>query len=512
MNIARWLLATARRNGSMPALLAGTEVVADYAEFAHRAAEIGERLRSDFGVEAGDRVALYAANRVEYLQCLYGIWWCGAVAVPVNAKLHPQEAAWILGNARAAVVLTDGHWDQALRDELVAADLGSIRLVPLSFGPFSEPGGPLEAPHELPGEALAWLFYTSGTTGRPKGAMLSHDNLVAMSLAYLADVDEASPADAAVYAAPLSHGAGLYNFVHVLRGSRHVVPASAGFDADEVLDLAARLRDVSMFAAPTMVRRLVAAARRRGLAGDGIKTIVYGGGPMYEADIVEAMDVMGDRFVQIYGQGESPMTASTLSRADHDAAHPGRSRHLSSVGVPHSVVDVRIVDAAGSVAPPGQHGEIEIAGPTVMAGYWANDEATRAAFDGRWLRTGDIGYLDRDGYLTLADRSKDVIISGGSNVYPREVEEVLLTHPAIVEAAVIGLPDPEWGEIVVACLVAEPGTDVADAELAEHCASAIARFKLPKRYERLDFLPKNNNGKVVKNDLREQLLATVSAG
>jgi long-chain acyl-CoA synthetase len=301
----------------------------------------------------------------------------------------------------------------------------------------------------------------------------------------------------------MSHGAGLYNFAHVLVGARHVVPASLGFDAAEILALADHWRNVSLFAAPTMVRRLVDHVAATGADCAGVKTIVYGGGPMYLADILRALDVLGDRLVQIYGQGESPMTITALARRHlGDRSHPRYHERIASVGVAHSVVEVLVADADGNALPPGATGEVLVRGETVMRGYWRNAEATAATLRGGWLWTGDVGSLDTDGFLTLKDRSKDVIISGGSNIYPREVEEVLLRHAGVAEVSVVGRPSPEWGEEVVAFVVRRPGADAPAHELDRLCLDHIARFKRPKDYVYVEALPKNNYGKVLKTELR----------
>lgn len=278
---------------------------------------------------------------------------------------------------------------------------------------------PLAAPVPMLSQDMAWLFYTSGTTGKPKGVMLSCANLQAMTFCYFVDVDEVLTKDAILYAAPMSHGAGLYNFMHVLRGARHVVPDSGGFDPEEILSLAPRLGNVSMFAAPTMVRRLIDIAKASGLSGDGIKTIVYGGGPMYLADIMEAVEVMGPRFVQIYGQGESPMTITSLSRElVVDRNHPRWRARLASVGTAQSCVSVRVADEAGRELPPGEIGEVLVQGVPLMLGYWKDAAATAGTIKDGWLWTGDMGAMDEDGFLTLHDRSKDVIISGGTIFTP----------------------------------------------------------------------------------------------
>ena len=503
MNIALWLESAARSSPSAPALLDGTTVVATYEQFAGRAASIAAALQDRHGIEPGDRVAVFMPNRTDYLECLYAIWWAGAVAVPVNAKLHGREAAWILHHAEAKLAFVTAKTAAALTEAvelpagvvLVDVDARAFQGMRAAVSPAS--------PASRSAHDLAWLFYTSGTTGRPKGAMLSHGNLVAMSLSYLADVDTVTADDAALYAAPLSHGAGLYNFIHVRLGARHVVPPSQGFDPAEIFALSLALKNVSMFAAPTMVRRLVEEARASGATGEGIKTIVYGGGPMYLADVRDALSVLGTRFVQIYGQGESPMTITALGRRWHVAT----DSRLGTVGRAHSVVEVRIADDNGEPLPTGANGEIEVRGLTVMAGYWRDPEATAKSLRDGWLRTGDIGRLDADGFLTLTDRSKDVIISGGANIYPREVEEVLLQHPAVQEASVIGESDGEWGEVVVACVVMRPEVEVTDEAIDAHCLASIARFKRPKRYIRLAELPKNSYGKVLKVALREMVAA-----
>ena len=504
MNIAHWLEATARLHPAAPALLTGARVDADYAAFARRVASLARMLTNERDVAPGDRIALFMGNATRYLEALYAIWWAGAVAVPINAKLHAREAAYIVDHAQARLIFTDaGHAATlAQADDAFAPDLVRLRVDDPAFEA-ARAGEGSDRPCPRAESDLAWLFYTSGTTGKPKGVMLTHGNLVAMSLCYPLDVDPPSRDDAALYAAPMSHGAGMYNFVHVRVGARHVVPESGGFDGDEILDLAGALRNVSMFAAPTMVRRLVEAAKARGEDGDGIKTVVYGGGPMYLADIEAAMRVMGPRFIQIYGQGESPMTITALSRDWHaDIAHARYRQRLASVGVAQSAVEVRVTGVDGTPLPAEEAGEIEVKGATVMAGYWRNPQATAETIRDGWLRTGDVGRLDEDGFLTLSDRSKDVIISGGTNIYPREVEEALLTHPSVAEVSVVGAPDPEWGEIVVACVTLAPGARLDRAALDAHCLQNIARFKRPKLYLDLAELPKNNYGKVLKTELR----------
>lgn len=500
MNMARWLERTARMMGTKPALLLGTTVRSDYVTFARRAAGLAAHL-AGVGIAPGDRVGIFAKNVPDYLTCLFAIWHAGAVAVPVNAKLHPKEADWILSDAEAKLCFVTAALGEGL------AGVSDLPLMSIDSAEL-EAACAADEKDLVPREAgdLAWLFYTSGTTGKPKGVQITHGMLAATSLCYPVDVDPVRPEDAALYAAPMSHGAGIYAPIHVRMGAAHIVPESGGFEADEVLDLSEAHGAASMFMAPTMVRRLTDAAKAAGRRGAGIKTIVYGGGPMYRADIEEAVDWFGPKFVQIYGQGECPMAISALSRAEvADRTHPRWGERLGSVGRAQSLVEIAISDGSGGFLPPGEAGEIMVRGAPVMPGYWHNESASRKTIVDGWLMTGDVGRLDEDGYLTLADRTKDVIISGGTNIYPREVEEVLLTHPDVHEVSVVGRPSAEWGEDVVAFVVAVPGRTLDPSALDAHCLDQMARFKRPKEYIALPELPKNNYGKVLKTQLRERL-------
>ncbi|MBY6055726.1 class I adenylate-forming enzyme family protein [Leisingera daeponensis] len=495
MNVAEWLARMAAAEGARPALYLGREPVADYAGFHARAASVAGWLQAQ-GITPGDRVGIFMKNCPDYLIALYAIWYAGAAAVPINAKLHGKEAEFILENSGAGLVFTSPGLTEAVEDtnaKVRCVDItGTEYADALQADPVAEPAS------RQPGD-LAWLFYTSGTTGRPKGVMITHRMLMNMAIAYFADVDQVGAEDHALYAAPMSHGAGIYAIQHVLAGARHVCPVSGGFDEAEIFDLAAHFGRVHMFAAPTMVTRMTAEAKRLGRKGEGLRTVVYAGGPMYVADIVEAVEHFGPVFVQVYGQGECPMAITALPRHDvQDRAHPRWRERLASVGRAQSVVEVRIGTPEGAFLPAGSHGEIMVRGDAVMPGYWDNPEATAGALINGWLMTGDMGVLDADGYLTLQDRSKDMIITGGSNVYPREVEEVLLMHPQVREVSVVGRPHADWGEEVVAFVVG----DAPEAELDDLCNSRIARFKRPKAYLRIDTLPKNNYGKVLKTELR----------
>jgi acyl-CoA synthetase (AMP-forming)/AMP-acid ligase II len=310
--------------------------------------------------------------------------------------------------------------------------------------------------------------------------VLTHRNLIFMSQCYYADIDRVDERDTHLIAAPVSHGAGLYSLPFVLQGVHQVVLQH--FDVEGILETIGRHPRVSLFAAPTMLIRLVHAGDT---AADltNLRTITYGGGPMYVADLERALEIFGPRLYQLYGQGESPMTIAGLSQRHHaDRAHPGWRRRLASWGYPRTGVLVRVVDGEDRDLPPGAVGEVVTASDCVMSGYWQDPHASADTLRGGWLHTGDLGSLDADGLLILRDRSKDMIISGGSNIYPREIEEIVLHHPDLIEAAVVGRPHPDWGEVVVAFLVprSKRPISIGSASITSPASSARAPIALSK--------------------------------
>lgn len=495
MNIASWLHRAGLAHPARPAVGQGGDVRSSYGELAGRAARLAGALRS-YGLAPGDRVAIAAKNAASYLEMLYGIWHAGLAAVPANARLHGSELGYIVENSGARVCFVS---DQIERELAPHAPKNLERLVVIGSRDYEAMvlADPIALAPRAPDD-LAWLFYTSGTTGPPKGAMLTHRVLAAVSHAYAAEVDAVAPGDALLHAAPMSHGSGLYIMAHVMRLGINVVPASGAFEPDEVFRLFDAWPRASMFGAPTMIKRLVEHGGDCNI--ENIRTIIWGGAPMYVEDALRALDRFGARLAQIYGLGESPMTITTLSREDiADRAHPRWLARLASAGRPYAGVEVMVADGDDRALPPGEAGEVLCRGDVVMRGYWNNAAASAATLRGGWLHTGDIGAFDQDGYLTLMDRSNDLIISGGANIYPREVEEVLLKHEQVREVSVIGRPDREWGESVVAYVVGSAPREALDAL----CLAHIARFKRPKDYVFVDALPKNNYGKILKTALRE---------
>lgn len=508
MNLAVWVERHGRRRPEAPALAGGERVHADWATFATRTAAVAGGLRGDFGLTPDDRVAIVMRNRPEYLEALFAVWHAGLVAVPVNARLHRDEIAFILEHSRTATVVTDAeHADDVETLVGTVASLRTVVVAPSERWERLTASSTVRIVDRRPDDA-AWLFYTSGTTGRPKGATLTHRNLLMMSLSYFADIDPVMPEDSILHAAPISHGSGLYGLPHVARGAVSVVPHSGGADPTEIAALLPHWPGMSFFAAPIMVTRLAGDPALASVDLSHLKTIIYGGAPMYLADLEQALDVFGPRLAQIYGQGETPMTITALSKVDHAKRdHPRWRDRLQSVGLPRTDVEVRVVDDDDNELRTGDLGEVVVRGDVVMAGYWNQPEATAKTLRGGWLHTGDVGSFDDEGYLTLRDRSKDLIISGGMNIYPREVEEVLLRNPGVRAVAVVGKPDSEWGEVVVAFVVAVGASPPSVEDLDRTCLDAIARFKRPKDYRFVDALPTNNYGKVLKRELRERLLA-----
>ena len=503
MNLAALLFDVARRLPDAPAV--SDDIHAwNYRQFADRIERLAGGLCGR-NLQRGDRVMLCMENCAEFLETMFACWTAGFCAVPVNARLHPREVEHIANDSGARLLVATPGLADALASLTQSVETLSD-LVPTgteAYAALVSQGVPMRPVEGAPTDR-AWLFYTSGTTGRPKGAVLSHRNLLFMSHCYYADIDAVDERDTNLHAGPLSHGAGLYALPHLLRGGHQVVLPH--FEVDALLDAVQRHSSVSMFAAPTMLTRLVHAPAVADADLRNLRTIFYGGGPMYVADLERAMQIFGPRLYQLYGQGESPMTITGLTKRMHaDDAHPRWRERLGSCGVPRTGVLVKVVDDRDRELPPGEIGKIVTRSDCVMEGYWENSAATAEALQGGWLHTGDLGSFDEDGFLTLRDRSKDMIISGGSNIYPREIEEVLLHHPDLLEVSVVGRPHPEWGEEVVAFVVARPGTEIAPEALDHLCLDHIARFKRPRHYRFIDELPKNNYGKVLKTELRRLL-------
>jgi len=509
MNIGTLLTKSARSFGEQLAVVHGSQTWT-YSEFNARVNRLANALRT-LGVKPRDHVALLMYNCPQMLEALFASFKAGCGALPINFRLHPDEFAFIIDHSEATVVIASPEFRDALgsaRDRLPHVRhtivLAEAEGVMLDYeDTLARESEQFEDVDVQPSD-VAWLFYTSGTTGQPKGAMLTHRNLLAMTMSFYADMCPADgSANVVLHVAPLSHGSGLYALPNVAKAAAHVFPESRTFDPHAVLRTIERYRVTNFFAAPTMVNRLVDAVAGANIDLSSLKAVIYGGAPMLVEDVVNAIKTLGPSLVQLYGQGEAPMTITYLPRSDHlPDGDTDQLKRLGSVGIARTDVEVAIVDADDGQLPAGDIGEIVTRSDVVMKGYWRNDQATARAMRNGWLHTGDLGYIDEHGYVFLVERSKDMIISGGENIYSREVEEAVIRHPAVREVAVIGVPDPEWGEAVKAVVVTTRDRTVSEAELIAFCKDHIASYKKPKSVEFVDELPKNNYGKILKQDLR----------
>ncbi len=498
MNLASYLRESAKCRPTLAAIKLDSETAYTFEALYRESQKISHWLLSN-GIKAGDRVAVFMPNNTSYLAVLYGILAIGAVAVPINSKLHHKEIAYIFDNSKSLLVFTCAEsYRTVLRANGIqtGASKPVIADVILRESFADKMGVPI---FDCADGHPAWLFYTSGTTGKPKGATLSHDNLDLMTQSFIKEVlPDMREGDNLIHAAPMSHGSGMYNFAATYLGATQIIPRPKSFDAKYFLNLSCQLGNTISFLAPTMINRLLDADISE-KHKSSIKRIVYGGGPMPLATITTSIQKLGQCFAQIYGQGECPMTITRLTREDHVRATEKKDATLTSVGRKFESVEIRIVRAENG----SEIGEIEVKSPIVMLGYWDPISESPRPLEDHWLKTGDVGYLDENGYLHLSDRSKDVIVSAGINIYSREIEDVLSMHPMVKEVAIVGRESIQWGEEVVAFIVSQGSPHPAIADLDSFCIQSIARFKRPKKYFFVETLPKNAYGKVEKRTLRE---------
>ena len=510
MNLGSFLTKSAELFPDRSAIVYGSKRLS-YAQLHARANRLANVLRH-LDVRPGDNIALLQYNYPETLESMFAAFKAGCGAVPINFRLHPSEFAYIIDHSQARVLILSPEFNETIvriRDKISHAE----HLITLSGATgelldyeelLSKESETWDDVDTAP-EDVAWLFYTSGTTGRPKGAMLTHRNLLSMTLAYYADYGSLGPDDAVLHAAPLSHGSGLYSLPNIAKAATNVILESKSFDPESVFGTIEKHRITNMFAAPTMVKLMVQnpAVDRHDLSC--LDKLIYGGGPMHVHDLTEARRKLGPCLMQLYGMGETPMTITYLPREDHVLkGSPARIKRLAAAGIPRTGVEVRVVDPEDRELPRGEMGEVITRSDVMMKGYWRDPQATAQTLRNGWLHTGDMGYIDEDGYLYLLDRSKDMIISGGENIYPREIEEMIIQHPAVREVAVIGVPDDKWGEAVKAVVSLVPKHSVTEDELITFCKDRIASYKKPKTVDFVKTLPKNNYGKIVKRELREK--------
>ncbi|WP_420426229.1 long-chain-fatty-acid--CoA ligase [Algiphilus sp.] len=467
------------------------------------------------GVAEGDRVGILALNSDRYLEVIYAVAWAGAVANPVNIRMAPAEIAYTLEDSDARVLFVDATFAPMLPALRAAAPS-------LSHVVYTDDADRPEGCHayeeiiaghariddaEVGGDALAGLFYTGGTTGKPKGVMLSHDNIMFNTLNGLPALDY-DPSAVYLHAAPMFHLADMSNThcVTVVGGTHAIIPR---FDVDALLTMIARAGVTHTTLVPTMINLLLQSGRVSEYDLSSLRRLLYGASPMPEALLLQAMEALPNaRFTQGYGQTEAAPIISFLPPEWHYAGSP----KLTSAGRPAYGVEAAIRDDKGTELPRGSVGEICARGNNVMQGYWKRPEQTADTLRDGWLHTGDLGYMDDDGFIFVVDRVKDMIITGGENVFSVEVEGALYQHPAVQEAAVIGLPCAQWGERVHAVVVLKSGSQASAEDIQQHCRTLIAGYKVPHSVEfRTESLPVSGAGKVLKTELRKAH-ATAAAG
>jgi acyl-CoA synthetase (AMP-forming)/AMP-acid ligase II len=457
-------------------------------------------------VRPGERVCLLVKTSDAAFEVIFGIAKAGAVFAPVNWRLAPPEIAFVVNDAEAPLLFVGDEHAEVAR--AIRPELAKLRAV-VRFG--AEPEGAIAyeawrdaAPDadpalDAPEDETAWQLYTSGTTGLPKGAELTHRNLLATAAAGALGFGDVRPGDVGLISAPLYHigGAG-YALAQLYAGASLALVRE--FVPPEILRTLAERRVSHTFWVPAMLRLLMDHPDCAKTDISSLRTVLYGASPIPEALLRRALDVFGCAFIQVYGLTETTGAICALAPEDHV---PGSPR-LRSCGRPIFGARIRVVDREGRDCAPGAVGEIVARGEQVMKGYWRRPDATAEAIRDGWFHSGDAGYFDADGYLYIHDRVKDMIVSGGENVYPAEVENALAAHPAVADVAVIGVPDERWGEAVKAVVVLRPGARADERELLEFCRDRIAGFKRPRSVDFADALPRNPTGKILKRELRER--------
>lgn len=507
-NLAHLLVQSTRRFPDRPAIV-WRERVWTWAEFLSRVQAAAGGL-AERGVRHGDRVLVHGRNSNAVLETMFATWMIGATWVPTNFRLTPPEVAYLAVSSGASVHIFDAafpdHAAAARAENRGCALEISIGGDGLEWDTLAGGSARVERPADVEHHHPAWFFYTSGTTGRPKAGVLTHGQLEYVVCNHLCDLmPDTRETDASLVVAPLSHGAGIHALPQVARGAVSVLLPSERLDCEEAWRLVEQWRVSNMFTVPTILTMLARHDAVDRYDHSSLRYVIYAGSPMYRADQKYALGKLGKVIVQYFGMGE--VTGNITVLPPHLHSENDDEMPVGSCGFPRTGMDVTIMDDAGNHLPANATGEICVRGPGVFNGYHNNPEATEKATTFGWFHTGDLGHMDARGFVYITGRASDMYISGGSNVYPREIEEVLLTHTAVAEACVLGLPDERWGESGVAVLVLEAGSAVSDSEMLAHLDGKLAKYKWPQRFVVWAELPKSGYGKVAKKDVKERLLA-----
>ena len=512
MNLGHFLTQIAQRLPDSPALIRGEDRLT-FGELNRRVNAICNSLVG-LGIMKGDRILVQSRNSFAMFETMFAAFKLGAIWVPVNFRLSEEEVAFIAQNSGAKVFAYDSIFSSH-RDAVVKLDsvntlicLNAVAADELVWNELANNDHDfVDCP--VDSNDACWFFFTSGTTGRPKAAILTHGQMGFVITNYLADLFPSlghnnGAGDASIVVAPLSHGAGIHQIAQVARGVVSVLPEGERFDAENIFRLIEKYKVTNAFTVPTILKALVDSEYVDQYDHSSLRHLIYAGSPTYRVDQVLALEKLGPCIVQYFGLGEVTGNISVLPNFLHspDDATQGR---IGSCGYARSAMQVEIHDNHGKSLERGETGEICVIGPAVFAGYFNNDEANAEAFRDGWFRTGDRGHMDAEGFIYITGRESDMYISGGSNIYPREIEEKLLQFPLVKDCAVVGIPDPKWGEVGAVALVVAEKFD--EDEFRSWMSSAIASYKLPRRLELFDHLPTSGYGKVTKNLVRDAILS-----
>ena len=507
MNLSHYLTESARRHPDDIGLVWGAARWT-WREIEARATAFAAALRDRYGAEKGDRILVQSANCNQMFEAAFACWKLGCIWVPANFRQTPDEVAWLARSSGAKGLLVGAGFG----DHIAAcADLVSFTVTIGGDGPddydtlITNHAGVGVVPVAVDRDDPAWFFFTSGTTGKLKAAVLTHGQMAFVITSHLCDLMPATgPSDASVVVAPLSHGAGIHQLAQVAHGVKTILPAGARFDPAEIWALVEEWRVTNIFTVPTIVKLLVEHGSVHTHDHSSLRYVIYAGAPMYRADQVRALAVLGPVLVQYFGLGEVTGNITVLPPAHHSG--DDAVMRIGTCGFARTGMQVQVQDAKGGECAPGETGEIAVIGPAVFAGYHDNPKANASSFRDGWFLTGDLGHMDSEGFLYLTGRASDMYISGGSNIYPREIEEKILLHPDISETAVLGVPDPTWGEVGVAVCVARG--DLPDvAEFLEWLGTRLPRYKMPKTVVFWPEMPKSAYGKITKKMIRAELVA-----
>jgi fatty-acyl-CoA synthase len=514
MNLAHLVTQNRRRHGDRIGLIWGDRSWS-WREIDANVSALAAALAAA-GIGKGDRILVHSKNGDEMFWSMFAAFRLGAVWVPTNFRLMPDEVAYLATASGAKAFLCHGDFpDHAAAVQ--AANPALAFLWRIGEGGFAAKSV-REAIAEHAGANFenagveyddpCWFFFTSGTTGRSKAAVLTHGQMAFVITNHLADLTpDTTEKDASLVVAPLSHGAGVHQLMQTARGVPTILLSTERFDIDEAYRLIERHRVSNIFTVPTILKMMVEHPGVDRYDHSSLRYVIYAGAPMYREDQKAALKKLGKVIVQYFGLGEVTGNITVLPSDLHDI-EDGPNARIGSCGFERTGMQVSIQGDDGRELKPFETGEICVIGPAVFAGYYDNPEANAKAFRDGWFRTGDLGHMDEEGFVYITGRASDMYISGGSNIYPREVEEKILTHPCIGEVAIVGVPDPFWGEVGIAvCVPREGSAEITELELATFLAPKVPRYKMPKRFFFWDALPKSGYGKIPKRLVRDELEA-----